>query len=57
VGIIVDNVHYDPAPVTHDHGYCYLQAKDVSGAAFDGASDGVFMGSDPHRFDLENGRN
>ena len=26
--------------VAHDHGYCYLQTKDVSGAAFDGASDG-----------------
>ena len=31
--------------VAHDHGYCYLQTKDVSGAAFDGASDGGVVSS------------
>ena len=34
-----------PMTVAHDHGYCYLQTKDVSGAAFDGASDGGVVSS------------
>ena len=29
--IVVDIVHYLPVPIAHDHGYCYLQTKDVSG--------------------------
>ena len=32
-------------PVAHDHGYGYLQTKDVSGAVFEGASDGVVVRS------------
>jgi hypothetical protein len=39
----VNNVHYLPVAVAHDHGYGYLQTKDVSGAVFEGASDGVFV--------------
>jgi hypothetical protein len=31
--------------------------KDVSGAAFEGASVGVFMGSDARRLEIENARN
>ena len=42
---VVDNVHYLSRGVAHDHGYCYLQTKDVSGAAFDGASDGGVVSS------------
>ena len=41
----VNNVHYLSRGVSHDHGYCYLQTKDVSGAAFDGASNGGVVSS------------
>ena len=39
------NSVYLPVAVAHDHGYGYLQTKDVSGAVFEGASDGVFVRS------------
>ena len=34
-----------PVAVAHDHGYGYLQTKGVSGAVFEGASDGAFVRS------------
>ena len=39
------NSDYLPVAVAHDHGYGYLQTKDVSGAVFEGASDGVVVKS------------
>ena len=36
--------------VAHDHGYGYLQTKDVSGAVFESASDGVFVRSNESGF-------
>ena len=46
----MSTVHYLPVPVAHDHGYGYLQTKDVSGAVFEGASDGVFVRSNESGF-------
>ena len=34
--------------VAHDHGYCYLHTKDVSGATFEGASDGAVACNNRH---------
>ena len=39
----VSIAHYLPVPLAHGHGYGYLKTKDVSGAALQGASDGVFV--------------
>ena len=35
--------------VAHDHGYCCLQTKTVSGADFEGASDGAVACRNRHR--------
>ena len=43
-----------PMTVAHDHGYCYLQTKDVSGAAFEGASDGAVACNNRHHRVREN---
>ena len=40
---IVNVIRYPPVPVAYDHGYSYLKTQDVSGAAFQGASDGALV--------------
>ena len=47
------NSVYLPVAVAHDHGYGYLQTKDVSGAVFEGASDGVFVRSNRCRLECD----
>ena len=42
-----------PVAVAHDHGYSYLHTKDVSGAVFEGASDGVIVRSNRCRLECD----
>ena len=51
------NSDYLPVAVAHDHGYGYLQTKDVSGAVFEGASDGVVVKSNTDRLECDRSTN